>query len=163
MQYQISTYYQIRYVNILRPVSSVAFLFTSFILPYWYELIWTDYHLSPFGPSILRDYALPILDVCSVVIGHVVYIRTGTCDVINTSTEYMEMPVKAFEMVHLHTYQSDFISTYSKAACQVDTQLALAQHAQREVRNRGHHNVAVASCLSLDFDCGILDNHGWNL
>ena len=66
--------------------------------------------------------------------------------------------MKAFEMVHLHTYQSDFISTYSKAACQVDTQLALAQHAQREVRNRGHHNVAVASCWSLDFDCGILDN-----
>ena len=110
--------------------------------------------MSPFGPSILRDYALPILDVSSVVIGHVVYIRTGTCDVINTSTEYMEMPVKAFEMVHLHTYQSDFISTYSKAACQVDTQLALAQHAQREVRNRAHH-IAVASCLSLDFDCGI--------
>lgn len=46
------------------------------------------------------------------------------------------MPVKAFEMVHLHTYQSDFISTYSKAACQVDTQLALAQHAQREVRKQ---------------------------
>lgn len=47
----------------------------------------------------------------------------------------MEIPVKAFEMIHLHTYQEDFISTYSKAACLVDTQLALAQHSQREVRN----------------------------
>lgn len=41
--------------------------------------------------------------------------------------------MKAFEMLHLHTYQNDFISAYSKSALIVDTQLALAQQSQREV------------------------------
>lgn len=57
----------------------------------------------------------------------------GHPGVIVPSSEYMEIPVKAFEMIHLHAYQHDFITAFSKSATLVDTQLALAQHSQREV------------------------------
>jgi len=47
--------------------------------------------------------------------------------------DYMDMPVKSFEMIHLHTYQPDFIDIYSRTACVTDTELLIAQQLHREV------------------------------
>lgn len=73
------------------------------------------------------------LNSLCIEIHYQVYYFVGTTDALDSSSEYMEIPVKAFEMLHLQTYQSDFISAYCKSATVVDTQLALAQLAQREV------------------------------
>lgn len=59
---------------------------------------------------------------------------TGSENVMNSHKDYMEIPVKAFEMTHLQTYHKDFIHSFSKAACLADSQLILAQQLHREVR-----------------------------
>ena len=45
------------------------------------------------------------------------------------------LPLKSFEISHLHTYQREFLISYAKAKVFVELEVAAAQLAQREVRH----------------------------
>lgn len=47
--------------------------------------------------------------------------------------ETLRVPVKSFEVSHLHTYQPSFISSYTKAMLALDVEMTAALQAQREV------------------------------
>lgn len=51
----------------------------------------------------------------------------------NSRNEYMEIPVKAFETLHLQTYHSHFVNAFANAACLIDAQLIVSQQLHREV------------------------------
>ncbi|CAH1795316.1 unnamed protein product [Owenia fusiformis] len=65
----------------------------------------------------------PIEGVCSV---------PGHNDNLSTNTDYIELPVQVFEMTHMCTYQSDFISRYSRLSSILEIESHLATQSQRE-------------------------------
>lgn len=48
--------------------------------------------------------------------------------------ELLSVPVKQFEISHMHTYHKKFISAYTKAMLLIDMEVTSAQQANREVR-----------------------------
>lgn len=69
---------------------------------------------------------------CVCISDYNTFIYVGSTESIEMSKEYMDVPVKVFENIHLHTYQPYFIQNFCKAASLVDTQLILAQQQHRE-------------------------------
>ena len=50
--------------------------------------------------------------------------------------ELMSVPVKHFEVSHMHTYHKSFISAYTKTMLLIDMEVSAAQQANREVSER---------------------------
>ncbi|XP_069124546.1 ankyrin repeat and fibronectin type-III domain-containing protein 1-like isoform X1 [Argopecten irradians] len=70
----------------------------------------------------------PIENVCIV---------PGQADDLASKRDFMLLPVKVFETVHLNTYQSQLLSKYSRLSSLLEMDLALAQQAQREAFSSG--------------------------
>ncbi|XP_064627052.1 ankyrin repeat and fibronectin type-III domain-containing protein 1-like isoform X3 [Lineus longissimus] len=65
----------------------------------------------------------PVEHVCSV---------PGHNDELSSKEGFLTPPVQVFEMVHMCTYQRDFINRYSRLSSILEMDLQLAQQAQRE-------------------------------
>lgn len=51
----------------------------------------------------------------------------------NSADNLIAVPVKPFEISHIHTYNREFLSAYTKAMILVDMELTAAHQRQREV------------------------------
>ncbi|KFM56979.1 Ankyrin repeat and fibronectin type-III domain-containing protein 1, partial [Stegodyphus mimosarum] len=65
----------------------------------------------------------PVDSVCSV---------PGQCDEITSRPDCIPLPIQIFEMIHMTTYQSSFITRYSRLSSILEMDNMLAHHAQRE-------------------------------
>ncbi|XP_021361615.1 ankyrin repeat and fibronectin type-III domain-containing protein 1-like isoform X2 [Mizuhopecten yessoensis] len=70
----------------------------------------------------------PIENVCIV---------PGQADDLALKRDFMLLPVKVFETIHLNTYQTRLLSKYSRLSSLLEMDLALAQQAQREAFSSG--------------------------
>ncbi|KAK3705202.1 hypothetical protein QZH41_014002 [Actinostola sp. cb2023] len=70
----------------------------------------------------------PPEDVCSA---------PGQVDTLTPRKKYISLPVQTFEMIHMCTYQSDFISHYSRLSSVLDMDSVLAQQSLREAFSSG--------------------------
>ncbi|XP_020901378.1 ankyrin repeat and fibronectin type-III domain-containing protein 1 isoform X2 [Exaiptasia diaphana] len=70
----------------------------------------------------------PPEDVCSA---------PGQVDTLTHRKKYISLPVQTFEMIHMCTYQSDFISHYSRLSSVLDMDSVLAQQSLREAFSSG--------------------------
>ena len=67
----------------------------------------------------------PVEDVCII---------PGQSDEIFEREDLTLLPVQVFEMIHMCTYQSRFISRYSRLSSILEMDIILAQQMQREVK-----------------------------
>uniref|UniRef100_A0A061QLM3 Putative fibronectin/RAS containing n=1 Tax=Cupiennius salei TaxID=6928 RepID=A0A061QLM3_CUPSA len=65
----------------------------------------------------------PVDSVCSV---------PGQCDEITSRSDCIPLPIQIFEMIHMSTYQSSFITRYSRLSSILEMDNMLAHHAHRE-------------------------------
>ncbi|XP_048576333.1 ankyrin repeat and fibronectin type-III domain-containing protein 1 isoform X3 [Nematostella vectensis] len=70
----------------------------------------------------------PPEDVCSA---------PGQVDTLTSKKDYISLPVQTFEMIHMCTYQKDFICHYSRLSSVLDMDSVLAQQALREAFSSG--------------------------
>ena len=66
----------------------------------------------------------PVEDVCII---------PGQSDTVIEREDLVLLPVQVFEMIHLCTYQTKFISRYSRLSSILEMDIILAQQMQREV------------------------------
>ena len=66
----------------------------------------------------------PVEDVCII---------PGQSDAVVEREDLVLLPVQVFEMIHMCTYQSKFISRYSRLSSILEMDIILAQQMQREV------------------------------
>ena len=66
----------------------------------------------------------PVEDVCII---------PGQSDEVVERYDFILLPVQVFEMIHMCTYQSKFISRYSRLSSILEMDIILAQQMQREV------------------------------
>ncbi|XP_033746779.1 uncharacterized protein LOC117331911 isoform X1 [Pecten maximus] len=94
--------------------------------------------------NIHRIYDLEVVEVSSDVTFLLllppienVCIVPGQADDLASKRDFMLLPVKVFETIHLNTYQSQLLSKYSRLSSLLEMDLALAQQAQREAFSSG--------------------------
>ncbi|XP_013391704.1 ankyrin repeat and fibronectin type-III domain-containing protein 1 isoform X3 [Lingula anatina] len=77
-----------------------------------------------FSPDVCFILLLPPVEaVCSV---------PGHNDEMTDKTDFLALPVQVFEMIHMCSYQYEFISRYSRLSSILEMDTCLAQQAQRE-------------------------------
>ncbi|XP_022238607.1 uncharacterized protein LOC106457080 isoform X2 [Limulus polyphemus] len=76
------------------------------------------------SPDVSFVLMMPPLDsVCSV---------PGQSDELTSRTDCIPLPVQIFEMIHMKTYNPNFIARYSRLSSILEMDTMLAQHAQRK-------------------------------
>ena len=103
---------------ILFCVSGISESFASYHRLYDVEVI----ELSPQVSFLL--ILPPVEDVCII---------PGQSDEVVERYDFILLPVQVFEMIHMCTYQSKFISRYSRLSSILEMDIILAQQMQREV------------------------------
>ncbi|XP_064611368.1 ankyrin repeat and fibronectin type-III domain-containing protein 1-like isoform X2 [Liolophura sinensis] len=83
----------------------------------------------------------PTEDVCSV---------PGQVDDFSEKTEFTALTVPVFEMIHMCSYQPEFISRYSRLSSIIETDLYLAQQEQRGAFSNEELNLAKERVDLLD-------------
>ena len=86
----------------------------------------------------------PVEDVCII---------PGQSDTVIEREDLVLLPVQVFEMIHLCTYQTKFISRYSRLSSILEMDIILAQQMQREVSITGQrlqNEDVFQACLILN-------------
>ena len=82
----------------------------------------------------------PVEDVCII---------PGQSDTVIEREDLVLLPVQVFEMIHLCTYQTKFISRYSRLSSILEMDIILAQQMQREVSIYSRYS-CLSSILEMD-------------
>ncbi|XP_054722612.1 ankyrin repeat and fibronectin type-III domain-containing protein 1-like [Uloborus diversus] len=91
----------------------------------------------------------PVDSVCSV---------PGQCDEITSRPDCIPLPIQIFEMIHMTTYQSSFITRYSRLSSILEMDNMLAHHAHREAFSSSELSEAKSRLSQLQEFQGQVDN-----
>lgn len=87
-----------------------------------------DYEVLEFSPTISMIVLLPPRNqVCSIPA------TDPQPEVSSRQSDLISIPLKTFEMSHLHTYRMEFIQAYTRAMVVIDMECTAAAQAHREV------------------------------
>ena len=87
-----------------------------------------DYEVLEFSPTVSMLVLLPPRSqVCCMSLSD------SNTDSSSKPSDLIGIPLKTFELSHLHTYQLDFIKAYTRAMVLIDMECTAALQAQREV------------------------------
>ncbi|KAL4240314.1 Ankyrin-repeat and fibronectin type III domain-containing 1 [Mactra antiquata] len=93
-----------------------------------------DYEVVEFSPYVSFILMLPSADDLCIV--------PGQSDDFMESEEFTLLPVQVFDIIHMCTYQQQFISRYSRLSSILEMDTILAQQMQREAFSKEELNTA---------------------
>ncbi|ESO85784.1 hypothetical protein LOTGIDRAFT_235745 [Lottia gigantea] len=92
------------------------------------------YEVIEFSPNVSFILILPsVEDVCII---------PGQTDTFTQNNHFTFLPVQVFELIHMMTYQKEFIAHYSRLSSILEMDVNLAQQAQREAFSNEELTVA---------------------
>lgn len=73
----------------------------------------------------------------------------GQREILLQRGDLLSLPIQAFEMIHLNTYQNSIINKYSKLSCTLELETVLANHSHREAFSNSELQIAKDRLVKL--------------